>query len=70
MACARCSSVCEAEFAGELMLHFPSPRLVTKRGVLTYPMILVCLNCGAYRFNTPTEELPLLREGAARSGAA
>jgi hypothetical protein len=39
MACAVCSSLNESEFAGELMLHFPSPTLVTKPSVLTFPMI-------------------------------
>ena len=61
MACAVCSSLNEAEFAGELMLHFSSPTLVTKPSVLTFPMISVCLDCGGARFNTSVEELRLLR---------
>ena len=40
-------------------------------GVLMFPVVLVCLDCGASRFNMPTEEFrSLLREGAARSAAA
>jgi hypothetical protein len=64
MACAVCSSLNEAEFAGELMLHFPSATLITKPGVLTFPMISVCLDCGGARFNTPFEDLRLLRGAA------
>ena len=71
MSCASCSSLNESEFTGELMLHFPTPTgLVTNPGVLTFPKVIVCLDCGASRFNTPTKELRLLREGDARSGAA
>ena len=64
MSCAVCSSLNEAEFAGELMLHFPSPTLVTTPGVLTFPTIAVCLDCGGARFNTSAEELQLLRGSA------
>jgi hypothetical protein len=69
MACARCSSLYEAEFSGEIMLHFvqssPARTLDPNPGVLTFSMISVCLDCGASRFNMPTEELWLLRESAA-----
>ena len=64
MACAVCSSLNESEFAGELMLHFSSPTPVNKPSVLTYPMILVCLDCGGARFETPVEDLRLLRGAA------
>jgi hypothetical protein len=65
MACAVCSSLNEAEFAGELTLHFPSSTLVTKPSVLTYPMISVCLDCGGARFSTSHANLRELREGIA-----
>jgi len=70
MSCPRCSSLNEAEFTGEVTLHFSSPTRGTGPGVLTFPVVLVCLDCGAARFNTPTKELWLLREGAGPSAAA
>jgi hypothetical protein len=69
MSCARCSSLNEVEFTGEVTLHVCSSTS-TKLGVLTFPVVLVCLDCGAARFNTPTKELWLLREEARRSAAA
>ena len=65
MACAVCSSLNQAEFAGELTLHFSSSTLVTKPSVLTYPMISVCLDCGAARFTASEAELREMREGNA-----
>lgn len=69
MACARCSSVYEAEVSGEMMLHVVQPRpastLDISPGVLTFSTISVCLDCGASRFDLPTEDLRLLREKAA-----
>jgi len=47
MACARCSSLNEAEFTGEVTLHFFSPTRATMLGVSTFPVVLVCLDCGA-----------------------
>jgi len=70
MSCARCSSPNEAEFTAEMMIHFSGPSHVGNPGVLVFPMVLVCLDCGASRFNTPTKELRSLREGYAQSAAA
>jgi hypothetical protein len=64
MACAVCSSLNEAEFAGEIALHFSSPTLVNKPSALTYPMLSVCLDCGGARFKTPVEDLRMLRGAA------
>jgi hypothetical protein len=70
MSCAQCSSLNEAEYTVEMMIHFTGLNHVSNPGVLMFPMVLVCLDCGASRFNTPTEALRSLREGDARSAAA
>jgi len=70
MSCARCSLLNAAEFTTEMMIHFSGPNHHGKPGVLVFPLVIVCLDCGAARFNTPTKELWILREDAARSAAA
>ena len=70
MSCALCSSLNESEFTTEMMIHLSGPNHDGKPGVLVFATIWVCLDCGAARFNTPTKELRLLREDAARSPAA
>ena len=70
MACAVCSSQNEAEFPTEMMIHFSGSDSLDNPGVLVFPTISVCLDCGAARFNLPTKELRTLREAATRSPAA
>ena len=70
MPCALCSSLNEAEFPTEMMLHFSGSNHPNNPGVLMVVPVLVCLDCGASRFKMPTKELRALREGDARSGAA
>ena len=70
MSCSSCSSLNEAEFATEMMIHFSDPEQLANPGVLAFPKILICFDCGASRFNTPVTELRLLREGTALSVAA
>lgn len=70
MSCARCSSLNEAEYTSEIMIHFSGCKNLNNPGVLMFPKVLVCVDCGASRFTTPTEDLRTLREGTARSAAA
>jgi hypothetical protein len=70
MPCAGCSSLNEAEFPTEMMLHFSGSNHRNNPGVFMVVTVLVCLDCGASRFKMPTKELRLLREGDERSGAA
>ena len=76
MSCKLCSSTNETEFAAEVMIHFSGRRHLENPGVLTFPRISVCLDCGSTRFTIPETELSLVREGhaaerkAARFGKA
>ena len=62
MSCALCSSLNEGEFASELMIHVSGPDHLANPGVLAFPKIVVCLDCGASRFSTPEEVLRQLQE--------
>jgi hypothetical protein len=55
---------------GELLLHFPDSTHATSPGVLRFPQIMVCLDCGAWQFAMREEALRQLQEGTARSEAA
>ena len=62
MSCALCSSLDEAEFAAEMMIHFPGPEHLANPGVLAFAKILICMDCGAARFSTPEEVLRQLQQ--------
>jgi len=65
MSCRICSSTKEAEFTAEMMIHFSGWKHLENPGVLNFPKILVCLDCGSTRFTIAEAELTLLREGNA-----
>jgi hypothetical protein len=57
MSCPSCASLNQAEFAAEMMIHFSGPMRVDNPGVLTFPRILVCMDCGFSRFITTEAQL-------------
>ena len=65
MSCRLCSSSNEAGFTAEMMIHFSGRKHLENPGVLTFPDMLVCLDCGSARFRIAETELTLLREGNA-----
>ena len=67
MYCASCQSNNQAKFFAEMMIHFSGLRHIENRGVLAFPQVLVCLDCGFARFTTSETELHELREGIASS---
>lgn len=60
MSCLSCASLNQAEFTTEMMIHFSGPTRVDNPGVLTFPKILVCMDCGFSRFTTTEAQLRLL----------
>jgi|HubBroStandDraft_5_1064220.scaffolds.fasta_scaffold938658_2 hypothetical protein len=65
MSCASCQSNNQAEFPAEVLIHFNGLRHVDNPGVLTFPTLSVCLDCGLSRFTTPEPELQTLANGVA-----
>jgi hypothetical protein len=70
VACKLCSSENQAEFTAEIMIHFSGLRHIENPGVLAFPKVSVCLDCGSSQFTIPKTELQTLREGIAPSSAA
>ena len=64
MSCPSCASLNQAEFTTEMMIHFGGLSSVDNPGVLAFPKVSVCMDCGASRFNTTGAELRVLREAA------
>jgi len=62
MSCELCQSGNQAEFSTEMMIHFSGLSNIEDPGILEFPKILVCLDCGFSRFVTPQVELARLRK--------
>jgi hypothetical protein len=53
-----------------MMIHFSGIKHVDKPGVLGFPKVSVCMDCGFSGFATPEAELRILRKGIALAVAA
>jgi len=60
MSCLLCTSKNQAEFPAEIMVHFSGTRNLDNPGIMLFPKLLVCLDCGFSRFTVTNSELPLL----------
>jgi hypothetical protein len=67
MPCSQCASFNEANLSAEVMLHFVER--VKHPGLLAFPDVLVCLDCGFSRFNISGAELQLLMRGYSHGAA-
>jgi len=65
MYCAICASRNQTEFTAEINIHFRGHNNVDHPGVLLFPKVLVCFDCGSSRFSTPEAELSQLARSAA-----
>jgi len=59
MPCRSCWSNLTA-FTAEINIHFSGLRNLEKPGVLLFPKLLVCMNCGFAEFSIQEAELGLL----------
>jgi hypothetical protein len=69
MSCPLCVSDHVAEFPVEMIIHFTGLKNIDRQGVLLFPKLLVCLDCGFSWFTTPETELGLLAAGTGVSSA-
>jgi hypothetical protein len=64
MSCPSCGSGRQAEFVAEVNLHFRGLKNLDKPGILVFPKVLVCMDCGSAQFSTPESDLALLASDA------
>jgi hypothetical protein len=69
MSCRLCASEHQSQYTSELMIHFSGIANLEKAGVLAFPKVLVCQDCGSGEFSISDAELHLLRQGKAASAA-
>ena len=62
MSCPLCGSDRESEFSAEINIHFSGFKNLDKPGVLVFPRLFVCLDCGFSRFTAPEAALSLLAQ--------
>jgi hypothetical protein len=60
MYCPHCASDTQAELTAEINIHFSGFRNIDTPGLLVFPELWVCLECGYSRFTTPKAELAVL----------
>ena len=70
MYCALCHSSNGAEFTAEMLIHFSGTKHRDTPGVLAFPKVSICLDCGFSWFTTPETELRVLGKGIAVSARA
>jgi len=68
MFCPWCTSHAQAEFTAEINIHFSGLSNIDKHGLLVFPKLVVCLDCGYSRFTTPEAELSMLAMCSPKSG--
>jgi hypothetical protein len=70
MYCPSCASGRQAEFTAEMNIHFRGLQNLDKPGLLVFPELLVCLDCGFARFPIAGTELAVLVNGTPTSGTS
>jgi hypothetical protein len=60
--CKFCGSTNHSDYSAELLFHFPGRENLDKPGVLVFPDIVVCFNCGHATFSIPETELRQLAD--------
>jgi hypothetical protein len=63
MGCKLCGSRNQLEFSAEMNIHLPGIENLDNPGVLLFPEIVVCLDCGDCRFSLAESELATLARG-------
>ncbi len=63
MACGSCGSANQMKFGTETNIHFSGLLHLENPGILIFPEVAVCLDCGFAYFNLRKSELGALKEG-------
>jgi len=60
--CKQCGSTYGTDFGTELSIHIPGAENLTVPAVFIFPVLEICLDCGAVsEFRIPTEQLTELK---------
>lgn len=70
MRCALCQSDNQAEFSVEMMIYFSGRAHIDDPGLLAFPKVSVCLDCGSARFTIPETDLALLAMSSPKHDAS
>jgi hypothetical protein len=70
MHCPHCASDIQAELTAEINIHFSGLKNIDSPGLLVFPELLVCLECGFSSFTIPENELALLAMCSPKSDAS
>jgi hypothetical protein len=70
MHCPHCASDIQVELTAEINIHFSGLRNIDSPGLLVFPVLLVCLDCGFSSFAIPENELALLAMCSSKSDAS
>ena len=57
----------QVEFSAETIIHLGGLKNLDKSGVMLFPKVLVCLDCGFSQFTVPKAELALLASDSPNS---
>ena len=69
MSCRSCSSSNQTQFGSEIIIHHSGLKNVDKPTVMTFPKLLICLNCGFTEGFVAADALDLLRQDGQGSSA-
>lgn len=69
MSCKMCRAEDQAPFYGEINIHFPGLKNLT-RSVWAFPTLLVCMNCGFTELQLEEAALRELHDGSEPSKVA
>ena len=71
MNCRSCaSSNAHAGFTAEINIHFSGLKNIHSPGILVFPTLLICLECGFSQFTIPETELAMLAMCSPKSAAS
>jgi hypothetical protein len=60
MFCQKCGLSNKVEFSAEMVVHLAGLKNLDNSGVLLFPRLSVCLDCGSAQFTVSKSELALL----------
>jgi hypothetical protein len=63
MACGSCGSANQKKFGAEINIHFSGRIHLDDPGILVFPELSVCLDCGFTHFALRERELGVLKQG-------